>query len=435
MATGMSVGGLVSGLDTAGLISQLMQAEAAPQQALRNKVSKEQSVISAYQAISLKFATMKTQGDLIAKPETWQTQSVTSSSTKVSASATTAATSGSITFEVDALAAAHAVMAKSIDSLDTVVVTDPAAGIQIGGKTVALTDGSLRDVVAKVNADKTLGVTAATVLASDGKYVLQLSATKTGAASAFTVTGLSAATQTLSQGTDALITVGTGTNTYSVSSATNTFTGVLPGVTFTVSEQSATQVTLTSQRDDKAIADKMQALVDAINAGSAEIDKNTATGAKTKAGVLAGDYAMRILDSRIADGINTPLAGSGNTLATIGIELDRDGKVTFNRDKFLTALGTDAAGTQDAATELATRFADLGNSVSEPLKGSLVLAVARHDETVTDLNKQIDDWDTRLELRKQSLERQFTAMETALGRLRDQSSWLSGQLGSLPSNG
>ena len=434
MASGLSVGGLISGMDTATVISQLMQAEAAPQQALRNKVTTEQSVIGAYQAISLKFATMQTKGDLLTKTDTWQSLAVTSSSTKVSASATSGQASGSLTFKVTELAAAHALKAEGIASL-AAVVADPAAGITIGGKTVTLTDGTLTDVVAKVNADKTLGVTAAAVAKGDGTYILQLTATKTGAASAFTVSGLSVPTQELTTGVDAQISVGT-TNPYTLTSATNTFTDVLPGVTFTVSEKDpATAVTLTSQRDDKGLADKMQALVDSINAATAEIDKYTATGGKTKSGVLAGDYAMRQLDSKIADSVNTPITGSGNTLATIGIQLDRDGKITFDRDKFLGALGTDAAGTQAAATEAAQRFADLGKSVSEPRTGSLTLAVARHDETVKNLNLQIDAWDVRLASRKDALTRQFTAMETALGRLRDQSNWLTGQLGSLPSNG
>jgi flagellar hook-associated protein 2 len=437
MASGMSVGGLISGMDTATVIAQLMQAEAAPQQALRNKVTTEQSVISAYQAISLKFATMMTQGDLVAKVDTWQSLSVTSSSPKVTASATTAATSGSLTFKVAEVAAAHTRVTNQVTATDT--VADPAVGLEFFDKAgaskgkVTFTDGTVTGVAAAINANKTLGITATAVGVGGGKYVLQLTAAKTGADSEFTLTGLGAGVtdSVLTQAADARIDVGT-TSTYPVTSSTNTFTDVLPGVTFTVSEVSSTAVTLTTQRDDKGLADKMQALVDSINAASTEIDKYTASGGKTKAGVLAGDYAMRQLDSRIADSVNTPITGSGNTLATIGIQLDRSGKVVFDREKFLGALGTDAAATQTAATEVAQRFADLGKSVSEPRTGSLTLAVARHDEAVKNLNELIDAWDVRLESRKQALTRQFSAMEVALGRLQDQSSWLTGQLGSLP---
>ena len=52
---------------------------------------------------------------------------------------------------------------------------------------------------------------------------------------------------------------------------------------------------------------------------------------------------------------------------------------------------------------------------------------------MTDLQKQIDAWDLRLTMRRETLTAQFNAMETALGTLNSQASWLSGQIGSLPS--
>jgi flagellar hook-associated protein 2 len=41
----------------------------------------------------------------------------------------------------------------------------------------------------------------------------------------------------------------------------------------------------------------------------------------------------------------------------------------------------------------------------------------------------------RLELRRTTLTRQFTALETALSRMNSQSSWLAGQISSLPTSG
>ncbi len=46
-------------------------------------------------------------------------------------------------------------------------------------------------------------------------------------------------------------------------------------------------------------------------------------------------------------------------------------------------------------------------------------------------NSQISNWDVRLAARKEALSRQFTAMETALSSLKQQSTWLAGQLSSL----
>jgi len=62
----------------------------------------------------------------------------------------------------------------------------------------------------------------------------------------------------------------------------------------------------------------------------------------------------------------------------------------------------------------------------------LVKRAETEDAEATDLQKRIEDWDRRLELRRSTLTRQFTAMETALGTLQNQSSWLASQLNTLP---
>ena len=52
-----------------------------------------------------------------------------------------------------------------------------------------------------------------------------------------------------------------------------------------------------------------------------------------------------------------------------------------------------------------------------------------------DITDRIDAWDLRLAKRKETLTRQFTAMETALSSLQNQSTWLAGQISQLPSAG
>jgi flagellar hook-associated protein 2 len=49
-----------------------------------------------------------------------------------------------------------------------------------------------------------------------------------------------------------------------------------------------------------------------------------------------------------------------------------------------------------------------------------------------DITDRIADWDLRLAKRKETLTAQFTAMETALSSLKNQSTWLAGQINSLP---
>ena len=64
--------------------------------------------------------------------------------------------------------------------------------------------------------------------------------------------------------------------------------------------------------------------------------------------------------------------------------------------------------------------------------GSITNAINGEQSTIRDLTDQIADWDERLQQRQDLLKMQFANLETALGKLKDQSSWLSGQLASLP---
>ena len=47
---------------------------------------------------------------------------------------------------------------------------------------------------------------------------------------------------------------------------------------------------------------------------------------------------------------------------------------------------------------------------------------------ISQYTKSVDDWSTRLATRQAALQRQFTAMETALSHAQSQGSWISGQI-------
>src|SRR5690606_16491759 len=127
-----------------------------------------------------------------------------------------------------------------------------------------LGDGTLEDVARAINASGA-GVRASIVQVAPGQHRLQLTATETGSAGVFDVSGLDALGPfaVVTQGTDARITVGDGPGAYEVVSSTNTFTGVLAGTTITV--RSLGTATVSVERDDEALADAVEALVRSVN--------------------------------------------------------------------------------------------------------------------------------------------------------------------------
>src|SRR6185503_3316930 len=106
----MSVDGLVSGMDTTSIISQLMSTEAGPQNALKTKLGATQTTASAYRTVNTTFLAITAAADAALKPDLWATTKATSSVASAVASASSGALTGSLTFTVDRLASGHAVV-------------------------------------------------------------------------------------------------------------------------------------------------------------------------------------------------------------------------------------------------------------------------------------------------------------------------------------
>ena len=82
---------------------------------------------------------------------------------------------------------------------------------------------------------------------------------------------------------------------------------------------------------------------------------------------------------------------------------------------------------------MAATLERLGKTFSNSLDGTITLAIKSRQSGIKGMEDDIADWDVRLAARQTTLQRQYTALETALGKLQSQSSWLAGQIGSLPS--
>jgi flagellar hook-associated protein 2 len=453
-----TVDGLVSGLDTTTIVSQLMSLERAPQTRLKSSLSAQQADVTAYQAINTKMAALQTAADKVALAATWSQGTATSSSTAVTATAGTGAISGSVTFSVTALAAAGSrIGTQTYDSLTatpstavpSLSITGPASGT---ARTFSSKDGSLSSLVTEINAAKDLGVRAAAVQTSTGTWQLQLTAAGTGKANDFAVTG--AAFATVSAATDAKLHVGDADAGYDITSASNTIEGVLPGVTLKATAL-ATDVRVDVAQDSASLSSAVQALVDAANAALTTIGAQTKqgtvspSGTTTGAGALAGDAGMRALAGKVLNAVTYAVGGSA--AGSIGIQSTRDGALKFDAAKFGTALINDPDGTsallrgtqvttKDAggvttttgADGIAVRLAAVAKTATLTGTGTLAVAIKSRTTSMDDLNKRIDAWDDRLAVRQKALQAQYAALEVALGKMKNQSTWLAGQLSALP---
>jgi flagellar hook-associated protein 2 len=417
-----SISGLSSGIDTASLISQLMAVAAQPQTALKNQLSTEQRVISAYQAINTKLTAFNDAATAV--QQAWTATKATSSNSAVIASTDATAVAGnSATFDVRQLATAQ-ISTLVVPSGGTVVST-PANGIDITDHAgvvhhITLTDGSAATVAAAVNSAG-VGVRAA-VVNTDSGQVLQFTAGSTGVTGSFSISGLDTAPQTLVAAQDAQVAVGDpAAGGYTVSSSTNTFNGVLPGVTFTVGAV-ASGVTISVGSDAGAISDKVKAMVDAANAALTELSTDTGKGA-----VLEGNYQVNALSQSILAAISKGDA-NGASYATSGIQLTSTGTLKFDPDAFAAGYAANPTQIQTSVSYLAGALAGLASNASTQTISPLITS---GNAQVANLTNEISDWDSRLANQQSALQAKYTAMEVALSKLNSTSSWLNQALSSM----
>src|SRR2546422_9486841 len=96
MASTSSVDGLVSGLDTTTIISQLMAIEKQPQDALKTKQSDANTMVAVYQALNTKFAAIQRAAQSISRVADWRVMKAPPSGAHVTAPATSAARTASL---------------------------------------------------------------------------------------------------------------------------------------------------------------------------------------------------------------------------------------------------------------------------------------------------------------------------------------------------
>ena len=308
-----SVSGLVSGLDTSTIISQLMQLEAKPQTTLKTRVSTEQKVVTALQALNTKLAGIAAKAAELGRTTSWSPAKATSDNPLVTVKTTTGATPGSFALDVTGLATSATSTYARTGTLGTAVATQ-GAEYQVtftdptrAPVTFAVGDGTMRSVADAVNASTT-GLRATllrtgTDATGNAVYAMQVSSATTGADTGFTISPVDPAGAPFLDGETAAQKPGTDAftlNGQALTSATNTVTGLMPGVDVTLGAGSAGQTaTITVTRDTTALSDSVKAMVDAVNAALSDIDTLTAYDATAKSGLLGGDSTLRTVRDRL----------------------------------------------------------------------------------------------------------------------------------------
>ncbi|SNV25901.1 Flagellar cap protein [Dermatophilus congolensis] len=447
----MQISGLGSGVDTAGMITQLMSVERqAGNYLTKGKVS-AQALVSAYTSLNTK---MKAIGDAanqfvpksVIDTPAWNSVTAKSSNEDIAKVTTgTGAQAGTLTFAVKSIAQASTTLAdKSFTSTDT--VNGGAAfdfNVTANGKTTNVTVGQgakLADVVAAINQQAGADVKATMVQTATGSYQMQLTSATTGAQSSVTVTNGSTPPvvadvlgnfNEVAKGQDTVLHIGDPTAGYDVTSTTKDVKNLLPGVTISPTKADPnTQVTVDVTQDTAGISKKVEDLVTAANDALSNIRINSKYNkdSPSSSGPFVGDSLTRDLTNQLQ---NAAVGNAAAAPSAAGISIDKTGTITFDKKKFEDLYAKDPAAAQKAINAFASSLSDVSTQATDADKGLITMQVNSQNTMIKDYSDQISKFNDRMDLRQQALQAQFNAMDSLLGKMKSQGNWLSSQLAGL----
>lgn len=366
MAT-ISSPGIGSGLDVKSIVSQLVALEKQPLTKLQLQAATVNTKISTYGQIKSLVSTLSDAASKLNSLTTWNAVSTTSSNTKaVTASAIGGTAANSFSVQVTALAKAqsyasdtlplpagtplgggtlHIQLGKWTDPMTFAPSATPAVDV-----TVLATD-SVSEIASKINSTNA-GVSATVLNDAAGERLL-LRSKSTGEEFGFQLTVTDDdAVNTDAAGLSRLV-AGSSTQyavnaaamingSIPVTSATNTFSNVISGVTLTVSDTTTTAAEITVAKNQSVITDAINGFVDAYNAVNGVLNEATKYDPATKsAGLLQGDATAIGLQNAMRGMLQSTTTGSAYArLADIGITQQLGGDLAVDSAKLGTALNS-----------------------------------------------------------------------------------------------
>lgn len=312
---------------------------------------------------------------------------------------------------------------------ETSVSSDGHVQLTLGSNSyeIALTPeqnnlAGLRDAINRLG----IGVTATVFTTGTAPNYLSLTASASGKTTLSLKDGATDLLTSTNQGANAEFKL----NGVQVSKPTNLINDVIPGVSFTIAGTTPDDVTLTLASSRSKLSTALGSLVTAYNNMVDFLD----TQVGPSAGLLSGSSLISGTAAALRELTSFRGSGSIKSLADLGLELNSEGKLSLNSDRF----------NQIAESQLTDAFALVGSSVngigslinrfaniSDPVTGRVKLELDQFGITENRLNTQIGALTERINLQQQALRQRLQMADTLLATLESQQKTLEAQLNSL----
>ena len=463
----MSLGGLsglASGVDTSGLVDQLISLERQGTARLGLRRSAVQARQTQLKEIASRLSALNAAAKDLATAATWKAAQTAESSdpSRVTAALAAGAGIGGHTIQVDRLASSAQrgyawTPSATASSFDIAYSDDPLSKVTIDVKANA----TAAEVAAAIN-----GKGAAPVFASvikdpvSGAERLVLAARKTGEDSVFTVDASRLQAGQLDEKPAYERTGPTLDAEYRLdgsatplNSPTNVVENAIAGVKLTLKGVTTAPASITVSEpaiDESAIKAKVQGFVDAYNAlvtaTRNAVTEKAVPGATTAfdagKGQLFGDSGLLGMLSSLRIRMSEAVGGvtGVDELADLGIAIPKatgtssqsakDGKLSLDSAKLAETLTADSTKVRDFFAAFSTGL-EAYVKTQTGTSGVLDARAKSSDAEIKRITDQATRAEERIAAKEKRLRAQFAAMESALARSQTQGAWLDGQIAAL----
>ena len=226
-------------------------------------------------------------------------------------------------------------------------------------------------------------------------------------------------------------------NGQQVTRQSNSFSDVVPGVTFSLTAPTTSTASLAIAANPATATSNVNSFITAYNSLVGTMNNlsnyNATTGTASQ---LFGDPMMMGIKNQLLHALNASISGiSGfSTLAEIGITPDHSGALSLNSVVFNQAMAANPTGVANlfaSSTGIAAQFdVVLNNQLG--FTGTIATRVNSDNTQLTSIANQQTTFNAQMSALQAQYLKQFNAMDSIVGNLQNTSNSLTSMLANLP---
>jgi flagellar hook-associated protein 2 len=435
--------GLGAGIDVTSVVQQILNADRAPETLWKSEQSALNVQTTSWNNLKGNISSLLDKVHSLADVlGVFTARTATSSQPDVlTASADSSAAIGNHVITVGNLATTAAYYTGALGS-DSTTFSTGSFNLQVGNNapvtiTVDGTNNTIASMAAYLNSHN-LGVTASVINDASGARLALVSKT-TGQPGDLTISGNTSGLtfNKAADGKNASLTI----DGVPISSASNTVTGAIAGVTLQLTGTTSTPLQLSIGQDTNGIKQAINDFVGSYNAVISAINLQFKVDPTTyTAGELASDGTLRSVQTSLLTDVTHYISGNNGfvNLASMGIDMQNDGTLTVDDAKLSDAISNHLSDVQNffqsaSPVGFGSNFAtDLTQMTSS--QGPIQMDLNQIMQEQSTLTDQINALEDRLAMKQTLLINEYSQVNAALQEYPLLMQQITGQLSALKSS-